>query len=47
MPCSTTPGRWGSAKNGPAYFAGSVDEVCLSDRVLTPGEVGVLAGKKE
>jgi hypothetical protein len=36
-----------SGKNTPAYFAGSIDEVCLYDRVLTPGEVGVLAGKKE
>jgi hypothetical protein len=36
-----------SGKNTPAYFAGSIDEVCLYDRVLTPEEVGVLAGKKE
>jgi hypothetical protein len=34
-------------KNSPAYFAGSIDEVCLYDRVLTVGEVGVLAGMKE
>jgi hypothetical protein len=34
-------------KNTPAYFAGSINEVCLYDRVLTPGEIGVLAGKKE
>jgi hypothetical protein len=36
-----------SGKNATAYLAGSIDEVCLYDRVLTPGEVGVLAGKKE
>jgi hypothetical protein len=36
-----------SGKNNPAYFAGSIDEVCLYDRVLTPGEIGVLAGKQE
>ena len=36
-----------SGKNSPPYFAGSIDEVCLYDRVLTPEEIGVLAGKKE
>lgn len=36
-----------SGKNAPAYFAGSIDEVCLYNRVLTPGEIGTLAGKKE
>ncbi len=34
-------------KNTPAYFAGRIDEVCLYNRVLTPEEIGVMAGKKE
>ncbi len=34
-------------QKGPAYLDGSIDEVCLYDRVLTPAEIGALAGKKE
>jgi hypothetical protein len=34
-----------SGKKASGYFAGSIDEVCLYNRVLTPGEISVLAGK--
>ncbi len=37
-----------SGKDAPAaYFAGSINEMCVYDRALSPAEIGVLAGKKE
>jgi Concanavalin A-like lectin/glucanases superfamily len=36
-----------SGKNATAYLAGTINEVCLYDRVLAPAELGVLARKKE
>jgi Concanavalin A-like lectin/glucanases superfamily len=32
-------------KKGPAYFTGSIDEVCLYNRVLSAEEIAALAGK--
>jgi hypothetical protein len=36
-----------AGKKGPPNFAGTIDEVRLYNRALTPTEVGLLAGKKD